>query len=101
MLHSGVDGELVEVVLPAWSVLYRSCPATSCRPGREVAGQALGFLDGGWLYLGRFPLGGGGRQRRAKIQEREELGRRPGRYATAEGFFYFDSNKSRCAMGFL
>ena len=45
--------------------------------------------------------GDGGRQRRAKIQELEALGRSPGRCATAEGFFYFDSNKSRCAMGLL
>ena len=65
------------------------------------AGCVVGVADGGRLDLPRVSRGDGGRQRRAKIQELEALGRSPGRCATAEGFFYFDSNKSRCAMGLL
>ena len=62
---------------------------------------AAGMADGGWLDLGRSSFGGGGCRRRAQIQGLKEAGRGPGRCATAEGFFYFDSNKSRCAMGLL
>ena len=67
----------------------------------EDAGCAVGVADGSRLDLDCVSLGGGGRQRRAKIQELEVLGCDPGQYATAEGFFYFNSNKSRCAMGLL
>ena len=65
------------------------------------AGCAAGVADGGRLDLARSSLGGGGCQWRAQIQELEGLGRGPGRWATADGFFNFDSYQSLCAMGFL
>ena len=92
-----------------WELLFRS-PGWSCVVLQVMlflalfvkdAGCAVGVADGGRLDLARVSRGDGGRQRRAKIQELEALGRSPGRCATAKGFFYFDSNKSRCAMGLL
>ena len=92
-----------------WELLFRS-PGWSCVVLQVMlflalfvkdAGCVVGVADGGRLVLARVSRGDGGRQRRAKIQELEALGRSPGRCATAEGFFYFDSNKSRCAMGLL
>ena len=38
---------------------------------------------------------------RAQIQELEEAGRGPGRWATADGFFNFDSSQIQRAMGLL
>ena len=84
-----------------WELLFRS-PGWSCVVLQVMlflalfvkdAGCAVGIADGGRLVLARVSCGDGGHQRRAKIQELEALGRSPGRCATAEGFFYFDSNK--------
>jgi len=64
--------------------------------------RALGLVGGGRLYLSQPFLGGdGGRHWRAQIQELEEAGRSPGRWATADGFFNFDSSQSQRAMGLL
>ena len=64
--------------------------------------QALGLVGGGRLYLSQPFLGGdGGRHWRAQIQELEEAGRGHGRWATADGFFNFDSSQSQRAMGLL
>ena len=65
----------------------------SCRDGR--------MADGGWLDSGRSSFGGGCRRWRAQIQELEEAGRSPGRWATADDFFNFDSFQSQRAMGLL
>ncbi|CAN6328670.1 unnamed protein product, partial [Urochloa humidicola] len=65
------------------------------------AEQAVGGAVDGWLDLARPSLDGGGRRRRAQIWELEELGCVPGRRATADGFFNFDSNQSHSAMGLL
>jgi hypothetical protein len=67
----------------------------------KVAEMAVGFVDGGRPDLARLPLGDGGCRWRARIWELEGSGRCPGRWATAEGFFNFDSNKSLCAMVLL
>ena len=84
-----------------WSfVLEAGAGASSFCSGDVGAGLLLlqgygaaGMADGGWLDLARSSFSDGGRQWRAQIQELEEAGHGPGRCATAEGFFYFDSNK--------
>ncbi|RLN22230.1 hypothetical protein C2845_PM07G39430 [Panicum miliaceum] len=63
--------------------------------------QAVGVVDGGRLDLAPSSFGGKDRRWRAPIQELEWLGCVPGRWAIAEGFFYFDSFQSHCAMGLL
>ena len=64
--------------------------------------HALGLVGGGRLDLSQPFLGGdGGRHWRAQIQELEEAGRGSGRWATADGFFNFDSSQSQRAMGLL
>jgi hypothetical protein len=70
--------------------------------------QLLGDVDGGWLDLPRFPLGGAVRRWGGLIQELDGVGRGPGRWATAVGFIlssdmgiYFNSSKSQWAMGLL
>jgi hypothetical protein len=66
---------------------------------------AVDVADGGRLDLARSPLDGAGRRRRVWIQELDELGRGPGRWATADGSIpslgtgvYFDSFQSHQAM---
>lgn len=68
--------------------------------------QTVGDVDGGWLDLDRFPLGGDVRRRRVQIQELDGVGCDPGRWATAAGFIlsyemgvFFNSSKSQRAMG--
>ena len=64
--------------------------------------HASGFVDSRWLDLSQPSLGdGGGCLWRSQIQELEEAGRGPGRWATADGFFNFDSSQSQRAMGLL
>jgi len=48
-----------------------------------------------------FPRRDGDRHWRAQIQELEGAGRCPGRLATADDFFNFDSSQSQRAMGLL
>ena len=63
--------------------------------------QSCRMAGGGWLDLARSSFSDGGRQWRAQIQELEEAGRNPGRWATADGFFNFDSSQSQRVMGLL
>jgi hypothetical protein len=63
--------------------------------------QTLVDVDGGRLDLDRFPLGGGVRRWRVQIQELDEVGCVPGRWATADGFIpsyeigvFFDFSKT-------
>jgi hypothetical protein len=98
-------------------VLYRS-PGPASRHLFQVmlllplfftdAKVAVGVADGGRLDVARSPLGGAGRRWCAWIQELEELGRGPGRWATADGSIpssrtgvYFDSSQSQPAMELL
>jgi hypothetical protein len=60
-----------------------------------------GDVVDGRLDVDRFLLGDSGRRWRIQFQELEELGRGPGRRASADGHIYIDSNKSLCAMGLL
>ncbi|CAO2145787.1 unnamed protein product [Urochloa humidicola] len=66
--------------------------------GAEVA---VGDVVCDRLDLACIFLDGGGRHRRGQFQELESLGRGPGRWATADGFIYFDSNQSLSAMGLV
>jgi hypothetical protein len=68
----------------------------------------VGVANGGRLDLARSPLGDAGRRWRAWIQELEELGRGPGRWATGDGSIpssrtgvYFDSSQSQPAVELL
>jgi len=61
--------------------------------------QAVGVVHGGRLDLAPSSFDGVVCRWRAQIRELEWLGCVPGRWATAEGFFYFDSFQSYCAMG--
>lgn len=68
-------------------------------PFSKVARKVVGFVVGGRPDMARFPLGDGVRQWQARIWELMELGRCPGRRATAEGFFNCDSNISQRVKG--
>lgn len=90
--------------------LYRSPGLALPRPGQVMlvlaflskgAKQGIGVADRGRLDLGRSSRGGASRRRRAQVQELVGLGRVPGRWTTAEGFIFFDSFQSQCAMGLL
>jgi hypothetical protein len=73
-----------------------------------AAEQCLGVVEVWRLDHARPSLDGCGRRRRALVQVLKNLGRGPGRWATADGsipFFetgvYFDSFQSHRAMGFF
>jgi hypothetical protein len=74
----------------------------------EDVGRASGFVDGGWLDLARFSIGGGVGRWRAQIQGRRSPGCIPGRCSTNGDFIRTSvlgvlcgSFQSFDAMGFL
>lgn len=68
----------------------------------KSAVQVVGDVDGSRLDLAWSSLGSRCRQWRGHIQELEESGCNPGRWAIANGsFFYFNSFQSQWAMGLL
>jgi len=91
--------------VPGVDPLYRSPRPAACRQVSPLAfcsmdpRHAVGFVEVGWPDRARLHLGGGGRRWRARIWELQRSGRVPGRWATAEGFFYCDSNQSHGAKG--
>ena len=110
MLHSGVDGELVEVVLPGWS----SRTGDACRPDRVVSLSAfcLVITEASWGFVVarkveqiQSPRGGSSPRRRIYLQDRRSSGCVPGRWIYGDAFcspsttsFYCGSSESFEAM---
>jgi hypothetical protein len=109
VLYSGAIGEFGSFFVEVRDQICVACQVMRFLPFCfKDAGCAAGAMVGGRLDLARSPFGCAGRRWRARIQGLEELGRGPGRWATADGCIpfsrtgvYFDSSQSRQAMEFF